>query len=63
MGVVNYYCDMYPRRSHTLVTLTKITSVKRNFKWMSVEQDAFEKSKRIVMRYTLLTYPDFNKTF
>ena len=43
---------MWPMRSHTLVNLTKIMYIKRNFKWMEVEQDGFDK-----------TYPDFNKTF
>ena len=30
---------------------------------MNVEQDAFNKIKRIVTRNTLLTYPDFNEIF
>ena len=30
---------------------------------MNVEQDAFDKIKRIVARDTFLTSPDFNKTF
>ena len=38
---------MWPMRSHTLVHLTKIMYIKRNFKWMEVEQDGFDK-----------TYPD-----
>ena len=52
---------MWPRRSHTLAPLTKITF--RNFKWTQVEQDAFDKIKRIVVRDTLLTYPYFYETF
>ena len=54
---------MWPRLSHTLAPITKLTSIKRNFKWTEVEQDAFEKIKRIVDRNTLLTYPYFNETF
>ena len=54
---------MWPRCSHTLAPLTKLTYIKRNFEWTQVEQDAFDKIKRIVARDTLLTYPDFNVTF
>ena len=53
---------MWPRRSHTLTLLTKLTSIKRAFKWTQVEQDAFDKIKPIVARNNLLTYPDFNVT-
>ena len=54
---------MCPRRSHTLTPLTKLTSIKINFKWTQVGQDGFDEIKRIVARNTLLTYPDFNETF
>ena len=48
---------MWTRRSHTLALLTRLTSIKRILKWTQVEQDAFDKIKRIVARGTLLTYP------
>ena len=54
---------MWLRRSHTLAPLTKITFIKRNFKCMKVEQDYFDKIKRIVACDNLLNYPDYNKTF
>ena len=54
---------MWPRRSHALATLTRLTPIKRNFKYMEVEQYAFNKIKRIVAPDTLLTYPYFNETF
>ena len=54
---------MWPRRLHTLAPLTKLIYMKKKFKWKNVEQDTFEKIKWIVARNTLLTYPDFNKTF
>ena len=54
---------MWPRWSHMFGPLTKITPNKRNFKWTKIEQDAFDEIKRIVARYNLLTYPDFNETF
>ena len=54
---------MWPRKSHTLAPLSRLTYIRRRFKWMQVEQDAFEKIKRIVARDTLLTDPGFNYTF
>ena len=54
---------MWPRRSHTLAPLTKLTPIKRKLKWTQVGPDASEKIKRIVDRDTLLTYPVFNETF
>ena len=57
IGVINYYHDMLPRCSHTLVPLTRLTYNKRKFNWTQVEQDAFDKIKLIMARDTLLTYP------
>ena len=54
---------MWLRRSHTLATLTKLTPIKKKFKWTKVEQDAFDKIKRTMARDTLFTYLDFNETF
>ena len=54
---------MWSRRSHTLAPLTKLTSINRKFKWTQVEQDSFDKIKRIVDPDNLLTYLDFNETF
>ena len=54
---------MCPRESYTLATLTKITSIRKKLKWTNVEQDAFDKIKRIVACDTLLNYLDFNEAF
>ena len=32
IGVINYYFNMWPSQSHTLATLTRLTSIKRKFK-------------------------------
>ena len=53
---------MWPRRSHTLAPLTKLTPIKKYFKCMGVEQDGFEKIKRIVASDNLSTYLDFIAT-
>ena len=63
MGVINYYRDMWPRRSHTLAPLTKFTYIERKFKWTEVKQDAFDEIKRIMACDTLLTYLGFDETF
>ena len=34
---------MWPRRSHMLATLTKLTYTKWRFEWTQAEQDAFNK--------------------
>ena len=41
LGVMNYYCDMWPMRSHTLTPLTELASIERTFKWTEAEQYAF----------------------
>ena len=43
IGVIKYYRNMWPIRSHTLSPLNKLTSINRKFKWMEVKQDAFDK--------------------
>ena len=43
--VMNYYRNMWPRRSHKLVNLTILTFIKRKFIYTQVKQDAFEKNK------------------
>ena len=63
VGMINYYRDMYIRRSDTLAPLTALTSATVKWKWTEVEQNAFDTMKRIMAREVLLSYPDFNKPF
>ena len=63
MAVINYYRNIWPRRSHTLAYLIKVTSIKNKFKWTNVEQYTFKKIKPIVACNTSLTYPYCNETF
>ena len=61
IGVIQYYRNIRPKQSHTLVTLTRLTYIKKKFKLTQVQQDEFDEIKRIVARDTLLIYPYFNK--
>ena len=63
LGLVNYYRDMTKRPSEIIAPLTKMTSNKIRFKWTKVEQQAFETIKLAISKETLLSYPDFSKTF
>ena len=61
IGMINYYRDMWPRRSDLLAPLTKLTSKTVPWKWTAVEQKAFEDMKKVITKETMLTYPNFNK--
>ncbi len=63
LGLVNYYRDVWRRRSHILAPLTELTKKNRPFRWGSDEQTAFERIKQMVSRETLLSFPDFTQTF
>ena len=63
IGMVNYYRDMWPQRSHFLAPLSTLTSVKVKWKWTEEHQIAFEQMKALIAKETLLTYPDFSKEF
>ena len=63
LGMVNYYRDMWRRRSHILSPLTGLVSPKVKFQWGPEQQEAFEEAKRIMTQHTLLSFPDFNKEF
>jgi hypothetical protein len=67
IGIVNYYRDMWFRRSELLarsqVPLTSLTSSKVKFEWHSSHQQAFDKIKKVIGTEVLLCYPDFNKPF
>ena len=63
IGLVNYYRDMWPIRSHLLQPLTALTSSKVRFKWTDMDYKEFDDIKQYVAHDTLLVYPDFNKCF
>ncbi len=63
LGMINYYRDMWRRRSHILAPLTAMCSAKAKFVWHDKEQKAFKDIKAIISRETLLAYPDFSNDF
>ena len=63
IGMVNYYRDMWVRRSETLAPLTTLTSKQAKWEWTDVHQKSFEKMKKLVAREVLLSYPNFNDVF
>ena len=63
IGMVNFYRDIWTKRSHLLSPLTKLMSPKLPFKWTDEEQKAFEEIKNHITAESLLTYPNFNKPF
>jgi hypothetical protein len=63
IGVVNYYRDMWVRRSHVLAPLANLTSKAAKWKWESEHEQAFRTIKNIIAREVMLAYPDFSKPF
>ena len=63
LGMVNYYRDMWIRRSHILAPLNALNRKGVKWRWGPTEQKAFGAIKRVMSQETLLHYPDFNKPF
>ena len=65
VGLVQYYRDMWKRRSHILTPLTEAGSGPkgRKIKWNDDLEQAFCKLKKMVSEETLLTYPNWDIPF
>jgi hypothetical protein len=59
IGIVNYYRDMWIRRSHVLAPLSELTTTKRKWRREAKHSAAFATAKKIMARETMLAYPDF----
>ena len=65
-GIVQYYRDLWPRRSHILSPLTEAAAGKTKrakIKWTDELERAFLEIKKMVSTEALLTYPDWSKPF
>ena len=62
LGMVTYYRDMWPRRSHILAPLTELMGTKA-YVWEDRQEKAFKEMKAIIAKDTLLAYPDHNRVF
>ena len=63
IGMVNYYRDMWVRRSHVLAPLAALTSNIAKWRWGLEDQEASNKMKEIIGWETMLAYSDFIKEF
>ena len=65
LGMVNYYRDMWPRRSHVLAPLNDLAGKRKRYpwKWTDVAQQAFLAAKNMLIKEAMLNYPDFTKPF
>jgi len=61
IGLVNYYKEMWPHRSHIMAPLTSLTGHK--FVWNDTCQKAFQDIKSIIAQDVLLSYPNHNLPF
>jgi RNase H-like domain found in reverse transcriptase len=63
IGAVNFYCNMYPQRSHILALLTALAKGKGTVKWPHECQTSFNTMKALLAKDAFLQYPDHNKRF
>ncbi len=63
IGVVNYYRDMWIRRSHLLAPLAELTSKSAKWKWEEIHEKSFRDIKNVIAREVMLAYPDFTLPF
>jgi hypothetical protein len=62
IGLINYYRDMWRRRSHVLAPLTALCSETKKFVWGEPQREAFLEAKKMLSKQAILAFPDFNKT-
>ena len=60
MGMINFYRDMWKKRSELLAPLTALTSKNVKYDWKDEQQKCFNAIKRVIGREVMLAYLDFN---
>ena len=63
VGLVNYYRDMWRRRSHILAPLTTLCSATQPWVWGDEQRNAFAAVKKMISKEAILAFPNFNKEF
>ena len=63
VGLVNYYRDMWRRRSHVLAPLTTLCSATQKWVWGETQQKAFDEVKKMICKEAILAFPNFNEEF
>jgi hypothetical protein len=76
LGMVQYYRDMWAKRSEMLAPLTDLVeecgetkttkknkTKKKRWRWESIHQQAFDKVKATIAKEVVLAYLDFTKPF
>jgi hypothetical protein len=74
LGMIQYYRDMWARRSEMLAPLTDLVgecgetkttrmnkTKKKTWRWNPIHQQAFDNIKAVIAKETVLAYPDFSK--
>ncbi len=75
LGIVQYYRDMWAKRSKMLAPLTDLVgecgetkntkknkTKKKPWRWDLIHQQAFDNVKAMIARDVVLAYPDFTKS-
>jgi len=61
--MINFYRDMWIRRSAILTPLTELTSKDAKWKWTKQQEKAFQMITEVMRKEVLLAYPNFTKEF
>ena len=61
--MVNYYKELWSKRSMVLTPITKLTGKNSKFEWTDECQTAFVTMKKIMAQGVLLMYPECGKRF
>ena len=62
LGLVAFYHDMWPQWMHVLTLLTNLLSTTK-YVWSNEQDIAFLQMKSLVIKDTLLVFPDPNRQF